>query len=129
MAYPSNRTRFKTILRSDVKLHLGLRSARVGDGHAGFYLCEGPVGALVPGAYESGPLGSRLDLWKTHFRREIRHAVAFVLAEKLWAGATAPDVYRADNVAVVDEVDDAVVDDIVLVNLQAGNLREGSVLM
>ncbi len=84
LSYSSNRTQFQTIVWSNAELHLGLRSARVGDDHARFYLCKRPVGAVVSGADESRPLGSRFDFWKTHFRSEVRHAVALVLAEQLW---------------------------------------------
>ncbi len=60
----------------------------------------------------------RLDLRQTHFGREVSHTIPLIFAEELVAAPATPDVDSAHDVTVVDEVDDAVVDDIVLVSLQ-----------
>jgi len=90
------------------------------DCHSRLHLGQGPVGSLVPGANERGPLSIRLDLRQTHLGREVSHPIPLVLAKQLVAAPTAPDVDGAHDVIVVDEVDDSVVNDIVLVSLQDG---------
>lgn len=60
----------------------------------------------------------RLNLRQTHFRREVSHTIPLILAEELVAASTAPDVDSTHDVVVVDKIDDAVVDDIVLMSLQ-----------
>src|SRR5438309_9189320 len=92
------------------------------DCHSRLHLGQGPVGSLVPGADERGPLSIRLDLRQTHLGREVSHSIPLVLAKELVASPATPDVDGTHDVIVVDEVDDAVVDDIVLVSLQDGGV-------
>ena len=58
------------------------------------------------------------DLWKSYFRREVCDSESLVLAEELVAASASPDVDGAHYVAVVDEVYDAIIDDVVLVSQQ-----------
>src|SRR6266704_2876716 len=88
------------------------------DCHSRLHLCKGPVGPLVSSADERSPLSIRLNLRQTHFGREVSHTIPLILAEKLVAAPATPDVDSTHDIIVVDEVDDAIVNDIVLMSLQ-----------
>ena len=94
---------------------------------SGSCLYQCPVGALVSGADECCPFGVWDYFGKSYLWGEVCDSVSLVFTEELVAGPAAPDIYRSDNVAVVYEVYNAIVDDIVLVSLQDPR-SEGSAL-
>ena len=55
------------------------------------------------------------NLGESDFRGEVCHSESLVFAEGLRAGSAFPDVNRAHDVAVVNEVDDSEIDYVVLV--------------
>src|SRR5437870_4019480 len=89
-----------------------------------FRPCESPVCPFFLSADESCPFRPGLDLWEANLRREIHNPVSLVLAEYFWASSAPPHVYRPDHITVMDQVDHAVIDDVVLV-LLLGLLQEG----
>ncbi len=97
-------------------------------GHSGARLGQGPIGPFVASTNECSPLRIGHYLGKTDFWSEVCHPISFVFAEELVARSTSPNVHRAHDVTVVDEIDHAVIDDIVLVSLQDQDLNRATFL-
>ena len=89
---------------------------------------ERPIRPLVSCADQSGPFGVWDNLRQSNFWGQICDSVPLVFTEELVARAASPDVYRSYDVTLMDEVYDAIIDNVVLMSLQESILTGKLVL-